>query len=294
MSTDRDTTRILRSWLRTDEHESADRVLDAVLERLDTTPQRRATWWTARRLPDMKSSAKLALAATAVVVVAIVGAVLVASPDVGSGDPETSASPSNTPSPSPVSFFGVPPGSVESGAYVVDSPFPARLTFTLPDGWEKIVSGREAVAACGGSSPPGTCIGFWMADNVAVDACDPSSGQAFPQVGPTVDDLAASLAANQAIESTDPAPVTVSGFDGVYLEVEAPDAESICTLAPMLYWTGGGSERSLLAGERTELWILDVDGARVVIEAAHSRGGETTEQDLSELQEIIASIEIGH
>ena len=51
MSTDRDTTRIVRSWLQTDEHESADRVLDAVLDQLDTTPQRRATWWPARRFP---------------------------------------------------------------------------------------------------------------------------------------------------------------------------------------------------------------------------------------------------
>ena len=41
MSTDRDTTRIVRSWLGTDEHESADRVLDAVLDQLDATPQRR-------------------------------------------------------------------------------------------------------------------------------------------------------------------------------------------------------------------------------------------------------------
>ena len=41
MSTDRDTTRIVRSWLQTDEHESADRVLDAVLDQLDATPQRR-------------------------------------------------------------------------------------------------------------------------------------------------------------------------------------------------------------------------------------------------------------
>ena len=73
MSTDRDTTRIVRSWLRTDEHESADRVLDAVLDQLDTTPQRRATWWPARRFPEMNNSAKLALAAAAVVVAALLG-----------------------------------------------------------------------------------------------------------------------------------------------------------------------------------------------------------------------------
>ncbi|MBA2634323.1 MAG: hypothetical protein H0U86_15220 [Chloroflexi bacterium] len=73
MSTDRDTTRIVRSWLRTDEHESADRVLDAVLDQLDTTPQRRVTWWPVRRFPEMNTTVKLALAAAAVVVAALLG-----------------------------------------------------------------------------------------------------------------------------------------------------------------------------------------------------------------------------
>ena len=49
MDTERDVTRIVRSWLRTDEHESADRVLDNVLALLDATPQRRS-WWPARRI----------------------------------------------------------------------------------------------------------------------------------------------------------------------------------------------------------------------------------------------------
>ena len=44
MSTDRELTRIVRSWLQTDEHESANRVLDTVFDRLDTTPQRRPMW----------------------------------------------------------------------------------------------------------------------------------------------------------------------------------------------------------------------------------------------------------
>jgi hypothetical protein len=66
MSTDRDTRRIVRSWLKTEERESADRVLDAVLDRLDTTPQRRATWWPARRNPDMSNIFRISIAAAAV------------------------------------------------------------------------------------------------------------------------------------------------------------------------------------------------------------------------------------
>ena len=71
MSTDRDTTRIVRSWL---EGVTAlpDRVLDAVLDQLPATPQRRP-WWPAWRFAQMNTYAKLAIAAAAVVVLALVG-----------------------------------------------------------------------------------------------------------------------------------------------------------------------------------------------------------------------------
>ena len=72
MSTDRDVTRIVRSWLREDAHEYADRVLLGVLDQLDTTPQRRS-WWPARRMNRMNTFAKLRVAAAAVLVVAVVG-----------------------------------------------------------------------------------------------------------------------------------------------------------------------------------------------------------------------------
>ena len=74
MSTDRDTTRIVRSWLEVGATALPDRVLDAVLDQLPTTPQRRS-WWPARRFLDMNTSIKLAIAAAAVVVVAVRGPV---------------------------------------------------------------------------------------------------------------------------------------------------------------------------------------------------------------------------
>src|SRR6476659_6832853 len=72
MSTERDVTRIVRSWLRTDEHESADRVLETVLARLDTTPQRRPRW-PSRRYAQMNNVTRLAVGAAAVLVVAVLG-----------------------------------------------------------------------------------------------------------------------------------------------------------------------------------------------------------------------------
>ncbi len=72
MSTDRDVTRIVRSWLEEGVTALPDRVLDAVLDQVPATRQRRA-WWPARRLPQMNTPIRIAMAAAAVVILALVG-----------------------------------------------------------------------------------------------------------------------------------------------------------------------------------------------------------------------------
>jgi hypothetical protein len=94
MSTDRDTTRIVRSWLAEDGHENADRVLDIVLDQIDTTPQRRATWWPVRRPLTMHSTIRYGAAAAVVALAALVG-FTVLNNQVGN-DPTPTPSPSDT------------------------------------------------------------------------------------------------------------------------------------------------------------------------------------------------------
>jgi hypothetical protein len=95
MSQERDVTRLVRSWIREEQHESADRILGVVLDRLDTTPQRRS-WWSARRPNRMNTYAKLIAAAAAVLVVAVVGYQFLPTQSGGSG-----GQPTLEPSPSP-------------------------------------------------------------------------------------------------------------------------------------------------------------------------------------------------
>ena len=52
-TSDRDVNRAIRSWLHEDRHEDVSRVAGAVLDRVETIPQRRATWWPAWRTPTM-------------------------------------------------------------------------------------------------------------------------------------------------------------------------------------------------------------------------------------------------
>ena len=99
MSTDRDVTRIVRSWMDEGVTQLPDRVLDLVLDQLPATPQRRASWL-ARR-PTMNNYARLGLVAAAVLAVVIVGIGLFGkSLDVG---PTTSPTPSPSASPASAS-----------------------------------------------------------------------------------------------------------------------------------------------------------------------------------------------
>jgi hypothetical protein len=98
MSTDRDVTRIVRSWMDEGATQLPDRVLDLVLDQIPATPQRRPSWL-ARRTPTMNNYARFGLVAAAVLAVVIVGIGLFGkSPDVG---PSTSPAPSSNLSQSP-------------------------------------------------------------------------------------------------------------------------------------------------------------------------------------------------
>jgi hypothetical protein len=98
MSTDRDVTRIVRSWMDEGVTELPDRVLDLVLDQLPATPQRRPSWL-ARRTPTMNNYARLGLVAAAVLAVVIVG--------IGLFGRSLNVGPSTSPTPSPASASNV-------------------------------------------------------------------------------------------------------------------------------------------------------------------------------------------
>jgi hypothetical protein len=99
MSTDRETTRIVRSWLEEGVTALPDRVLDAVLDQVPATPQRRP-FWRAWRSPYMNNPVRYVVAAAAVLAVAVIGYQFL--PGIsGPGAPTTSMAPTTAPSPSP-------------------------------------------------------------------------------------------------------------------------------------------------------------------------------------------------
>ena len=126
MSTERETTRIVRSWLRVDEHESADRVLDAVLDQLDTIPQRRAGW-PARRTITMNKFMTIGLAAAAVLVAVLIGFQLFGSGG-GIGGPDNEPGATTEATASPAALPLPSEGSLIAGRYFIGDPFPVSAS----------------------------------------------------------------------------------------------------------------------------------------------------------------------
>ena len=315
MSTDRDVTSIVRSWLEEGATALPDRVLDTVLDRLPATSQRRA-WRPAWRFREMRNVWKLAIAAAAVVVVAIAGInLLPGRGGVGVAVPSPTPSPtpspiaSPSPSPSPASF---PDGPLSAGSYAVQ-PFVGwegvcagqvgctesgtnddsiRITFTLPDGWSGF--GGAVIRTVEGYSPPGGASLFFMRGAWLYSKLCGGPGPDIP-TGTTVDEFVTALVKHPDLDVTRPVPVSLGGYSGQYLELTAPaniatnpDNPAPGECAGYFVWEPGIYAQG--PNQTWHIWVLDVGGVRVVVRSDTFPG--TTAAVKAQLTAIVASIQI--
>jgi hypothetical protein len=290
MSTERDVTRIVRSWLRTDEHDFPVSVVDDVLAALDATPQDRL-FWPARRIADMNTYAKLAIAAAAVVVVAFAVVQFLPGSRVG-GPPQTTApSPSPTPAaePSATAAAAFPPaGELAIGQHSITQegvPF----TFSISTaGW--ISNGEFAIDKAVGVGPDGAGFIFWGDTPVGVFA-DPCAQTRGPNLGSSVADLAAAVA---AVPGTDlvsgPRDVTVGGHSAKQVVVKIrEDVGCVATSFHLWYAPSVGLARfATELGSTISAWIIDVDGTVVWIDGETYKGAGP--KPGQQIQEIVGSI----
>jgi hypothetical protein len=196
--------------------------------------------------------------------------------------------PTETPTPTPAFLPGS--GGLEAGPYLlyVDS---LKITLTVPRDWEAWDLG---VLRRGGKAPKGSGLTFWIVSNVVVDPCHYEEGVLEPPVGPTVDDLATALAKQARRQATTPTVVTLDGYAGKHLQLTVPPHIKLatCSGGKFFSWTkrDGGARWQQGPGQRDELWILDVHGIRLVIDAAFFP--KTPAKERAELDRILESVRI--
>jgi hypothetical protein len=292
MSTERETTRIVRSWLEEGRTSLPDWVRDDVLDRLPATQQRRSRW-PAWRFNPVNTYAKVAIGVAAVAVVAVAGFNLLPR-STGPGGP--GPSPTNTlttPSPSPA-----PSRTPEPTASLVareikpccteDDPRFDSMTFAImaPPSWGPLED-LGVTAHWDGPDGDEAFVGLYPGGNLFSDPCltDAEAGADVP-VGPTVDDLVTALVDHPSLAVTDPVDITLAGYSGKYLDLTTPDDISECAR----YWPMDHHIYAQGPGQRWHIWILDVDGVRVLAEGNDYPA--TPPETLAEEQAIIESLVI--
>ena len=132
-------------------------------------------------------------------------------------------------------------------------------------------------------------VGFWNGEQIKVHPELCGRFEDFKRPGPSVDDLATALAGLPGFRASDPAPVSLGGYDGLYVE--------LVTVAPPCpaFWLTGrttGLADDAVPGHVERLWVLEVEGGRIVVEASHEPGA--TEEQVAELTRIVESVTFEH
>ena len=303
MSTERETTRIVRSWLEVGATALPDRVLDVVLDQLPATPQRRP-FWRAWRFPNMNSPVRYAIAAAAVLVVALVGYQYRPASNLGSGG--RTPEPTLTPSLAPTAAASAPTlpltDSLAAGRY---RPYPdLALTVDAPAGWSTCCESPAWIIHDGGEQL-NAAIFFDDFTGLAVpeDPCKWSSGASSEPVGARA--FADALTAQSGSATRVPEEVTVAGLPGFHVRLVVPgdfevekqadgdDSFLACDQDQYTFWTSPAGEAWRYAqglNQIEDVYLVDVDDRTLAFDLSHFP--RASDAHLEALDGMLASIEI--
>lgn len=303
MNQHRDIEALLDHWFEDGPEVSPDRVIDAVANRIERQPQRTA-WRLHWRPLHMNVYSKLALAAAAVLIVAVVGYSLLPAGSSNVGGPAAtptptatassaaaSATPAGTPFPCDEPGNGCA-GNLTAGEHT-STAFSPSLTYLVPAGWQNTLDKARGYTL----HPPGYTFDLRVASEVAIPGqnagCTPERKAG---VGNAVADWSEFLTTHPGLTASTPEPVTVGGYAGVSIAFNVNSTwTATCpdSLGPAVtIMTDGGNPPTRVVwidDQYTIFTILDVGGQTVIIDLESGPNPATSEQDKTTIQPILDS-----
>lgn len=300
MTASRDPDRLIQHFLAEGAEQLHDQVYDAVRSEIEHQPQRAVIGpW---RMPTMNKLVPIGLGAAAVFVALVVGPRLLGPPAPGGVGGIPSVAPSVAPSPSAAPSVATPSakpsgrtdGSLPDGSYVATgSGDPVQVTFNIASsGWQTFRDFDGVSKEDDGLDAPktvGAALLAWawpagIGINVYGDPCKWRT--TIPKTPATTPaQIAAAFAAQTTTDVTAPVDVTVGGFAGKKVTLRVPlsfdlpngtreEKFAACDDSTYAFYGLEGNtdhERNAQgAGQIDELWILDVNGSIVILDAASS------------------------
>lgn len=211
--------------------------------------------------------------------------------------------PAATPHPEP-SLAGIPAGTAELARA---GPTGLHVTVTLPAGWQE--AGDATYLKPDGAGGAELSIGAWRLQHVYTYPCRwATHAYADPPLMQTAQGQAEALSswwgqdpsllpywnASIAPIARKPVPGTLLGYPAWYVEVLLPQGFDLgaCDGGQVVLWDdASGAVRSSVPGDLHRIWVVDVDGDSVVIDA--TSGSSASAAERAELQAAIDSIQIG-
>ena len=175
-----------------------------------------------------------------------------------------------------------------AGRYRVDPILSMNVTVQVPAGW----SGDTwlVVGPNGNESPDGMAVRFYQAANLFVHPLSRADGLLTPPVGPSVDDLVNAMVNHPDWTVTGHGAVMVDGYTGQVVHVTLPAGTSDATPFYLFRDATEGEEWGWAPGQLFDIYVVDVGGERLVVDAFHYAG--TTAADLAAQSAVIDSIQL--
>jgi hypothetical protein len=297
MTPERDPDRLIHHFLLEGTERLNDQVYDEVRAVIEQRRQRVVIGpW---RMPNMNRFVPIGVAAAAIIVVLVVGSQLLGPATPGGVGAAPTTQPTATAKPSPTATAAPSPAEssawlgIPAGPYVIsagDDPLQATVDIASP-GWSWVPDFDAVSKDDDGLDPPETVgatmlVSQWPAGtgfDVYGDPCHWST--TIPETpASTPDEIATALAAQASRDATTPVDVTVGGYAGKTLTLHVPMSYQLpeasreeefasCDLAQFGSYAAQGDTEPTRnhqgPGQIDELWILDVDGAIVIIDAMY-------------------------
>ncbi len=148
-------------------------------------------------------------------------------------------------------------------------------------------------------APDAHGLSFWEIQSVFTNPC--TAGKYSKDVGPSVADLAKALDAQPLRAATNPVPVQIAGYHGLYLQASVPAHIDFAKCQDGYFdtWTStsGNGHFQQGPGQQDRIWILKVHGAggrgmslpyRLVIDGWHMPG--TTQHQINQINQMVQTI----
>jgi hypothetical protein len=235
----------------------------------------------ARRARRHRATAKAIVVVAAVVAIVSAGSVGLRSITGSSLGPARQPSPSVTPINAAVFGWGGP------GGYSVQA----------PPGWSLVTDGHAVTKRGSGT----LAVSVWNVKRIPRNPCHWKETLYDP--GPSVHDLVRGLEQTRIRTATIPTDGTLDGYPGTYLEWSVP-ADLVVTgnadfqgcddpgngHQDFVSWLTNlqGEQYARVAGQVDELWILEVRGHRLVVDATY--GPNDSQADREDLTRIVGSL----